>query len=98
MRHIPHRHPRPGTAILLLAASLAAGCGGESPETPRAAIPQPPAAPVSRGEATPVTNAAIDHLRYRYRPMTMHPGQSPIVFEPITQKPSVPGYISAPAA
>ena len=97
MRVVPHRHPRPAVALLLLATALGIGCGQQSPvtDTPRAATPQPPAAPVaSRGEVEPVPYAGVQHQRYRYGPITIHPGQNPIVFEPSSQKPTVPGYIT----
>jgi plastocyanin len=93
MRHVPHRSRRLGTAILL-AALLGAGCGGQSPGAARAGDHHPPAAPASTGDVAPVAYAGVQHQRYRYGPITIRPGQNPIVFEPNTQKPAVPGYIT----
>jgi hypothetical protein len=95
MGPVAHHHLRLAVAPLLLAALLSTGCGGPSPATsPAAATPRPSATTVGKGEVAPVAYAGVEHQHYRYGPITIRPGQNPIVFEPNTQKPSVAGYIT----
>ena len=42
----------------------------------------------------PASYPGIQHLHYRYGPITISPGQNTIEAHPNTQKPSVPGYIT----
>ena len=82
-------------AALAVAALLGTGCGGDKPAAPQsAAKPSAPAQPQARGVVAPVAYAGVEHQHYRFGPITIRPGQNPIVFEPNTQKPSVPGYIT----
>ncbi len=46
------------------------------------------------GVVAPVAYAGVEHQHYRFGPITLRPGQNPIVFEPNSEKPSVPGYIT----
>jgi hypothetical protein len=52
------------------------------------------ATPVAEGDVAPVAYPGVQHLRYRYGPIQINPGQNPIVFKPTTQKPAVAGYIT----
>ncbi|MEA2136920.1 MAG: hypothetical protein QOG56_70, partial [Solirubrobacteraceae bacterium] len=87
------RNIRPGLLALAVAAAaiLAAGCGGSAAQPTADAAP---AAKVPSGVVVPVAYSGVQHRRYRYGPITIRPGQNPIVFEPNMQKPSVPGYIT----
>jgi hypothetical protein len=86
------------------AGLLVAACGGDDKPAARPAAPAPAAGPdasVATKAPAPTarTVAAVDypgvqHLRYRYGPIQIHPGQNPIVYKPTTQKPRVPGYIT----
>jgi hypothetical protein len=86
------------------AGLLVAACGGDDKPAARPAAPAPAAGPdasVATKAPAPAarTVAAVDypgvqHLRYRYGPIQIHPGQNPIVYKPTTQKPRVPGYIT----
>jgi hypothetical protein len=42
----------------------------------------------------PVGYPGIQHLHYRYGPITITPGQNTIVYRPTALKPQVPGYIT----
>jgi plastocyanin len=93
----------------LLAATAAAigllvsGCGGEGSYRAPASGAQGTtrATPVAQrtpaqpnGVVAPVDYPGVEHQHYRFGPITIRPGQNPIVFEANTQKPSVPGYIT----
>jgi hypothetical protein len=80
---------RPGTllAVLVAIGLLAAGCGGGDSPSHGAAASTPFV--VAR-----VAYAGVQHLRYRYGPIAIHPGQNPIEFRPPTQKPKVAGSIT----
>jgi hypothetical protein len=82
---------------------LAAGCGAASsdPAATPAATSSTAATVVQRvatqraaGVVAPVDYAGVEHQHYRFGPITIRPGQNPIVFEPNKEKPSVPGYIT----
>ncbi len=91
--------PAAAVAIALLATS----CGDEKPARAAPAVASSEAVPATRGQAAeraakgvvaPVVYDGVEHQRYRFGPIAIRPGQNPIVFEPNTQKPSVPGYIT----
>jgi hypothetical protein len=42
----------------------------------------------------PVDYPGVQHLHYRYGPITITPGQNTIVYKPSALKPKVPGYIT----
>jgi hypothetical protein len=80
------RRPRTLLAVLVAIGLPAAGCGGD-----------PPSHGAAAGEPLVVAHVAYAgerHLRYRYGPIAIHPGQNPIEFRPTTQKPKVAGYIT----
>jgi hypothetical protein len=96
-------------AALVGAGLLATACGGgnkASTASTAATAPLPPAdaadsaagptaAPAPpAGAVASVDYPGIQHQRYRYGPIQIHPGQNPIVYKPTTQKPRVPGYIT----
>jgi len=94
-----HAKPTLLTAALATFALLAAGCGGDRRDgaaSGASAKPRPAsaAAPATKGVVAPVAYDGIEHQRYRYGPIQIHPGQNPIEFRPTTDKPSVPGYIT----
>lgn len=80
------RRPRMLLAVLVAIGLPAAGCGGDPPSHGAAA-----GKPVVVAH---VAYAGVQHLRYRYGPIAIHPGQNPIEFRPTTQKPKVAGYIT----
>jgi hypothetical protein len=82
---------------------LASGCGDERSDRPAAApATSTGAAPVAQrtGAASDsavvaaVAYPGVQHRHYRYGPITIRPGQNPIVFEPNNEKPDVPGFIT----
>jgi plastocyanin len=90
------------TSVLLAATAVAiglGGCGGGESRTSRPAATSAAAVPVSAQRpvadvVAPVAYPGVEHQHYRFGPITIRPGQNPIVFETNTQKPSVPGYIT----
>ena len=80
--------PRATLAILaaLVAAALAPSAATAT-VTRNAALANTPDVPS-------VEYPGLQHLHYRYGPISITPGQNTIVFKPTTLKPSVPGFIT----
>jgi plastocyanin len=102
MKSFPGRTPPLLTATAIAIGLLVTGCGGErsnvasAQAAPAVTSPQAVSAAQRTGAdvVAPVAYPGVEHQHYRFGPITIRPGQNPIVFEPNTQKPSVPGYIT----
>ncbi len=92
------RHARKLLAVLTVAGLLGAGCGGEpddpASEPATAAVAGSGSADASPSVVAPIAYDGVQHQHYRFGPLTIHPGQNPIVLEPNTERPTVPGYIT----
>ena len=74
---------------LVAVGLLSSGCGLPASNQPDAADARAP-----DGVVASVAYPGVEHQRYRLGPILMRPGQNPIEFRPMTQKPRVPGYIT----
>src|SRR5882724_9350833 len=79
----------PRISLALLAALLVAALvpTAASAVTRNAALAKAPDIPS-------VDYPGLQHLHYRYGPISITPGQNTIVFKPTTLKPAVPGFIT----
>jgi len=80
----------PGTSVALLAAILVAAI---APSAASALVTRN-AALANAPDIASVDYPGLQHLHYRYGPISITPGQNTIVFRPTTLKPDVPGYIT----
>jgi len=80
----------PRTSVALLAAILVAAI---APSAASALVTRN-AALANAPDIASVDYPGLQHLHYRYGPISITPGQNTIVFRPTTLKPDVPGYIT----
>src|SRR3954451_7886934 len=90
-RRIAISHLMPRTSLALLAAALLAAVVAPSPAS---AVVSRNAALAKAPDVPSVDYPGLQHLHYRYGPISITPGQNTIVFRPTDLKPSVPGYIT----
>src|SRR3954454_7220583 len=90
-RRIALSHLMPRISLALLAAALLSAA--VAPTTASATVTRN-AALAKAPDIPSVEYPGLQHLHYRYGPISITPGQNTIVFKPTNLKPSVPGYIT----